>query len=97
MILCSCINLCALQSHGEFLSNTYIIRTAADLKVFTCSYIYLTYMKMSLGNGLALLNKSYDYLGDILSDLILFFYFETTVEHLLLEFIHGNIYINIIS
>ena len=58
----------------------YVVSATADLQILTLTYIYLTYMQMGVGDGIALLYQTYHYIADISTDLIQLLYFETAGE-----------------
>ena len=85
MILGGSINLCAGKRYGEYPSRTYIVGTAADLKLLSRSGINRAHMKMCLGYGLAGKNLSCHYSAYILTDLIFFLHLESAGKKLFLE------------
>ena len=90
------IHLRADQRERVLSAGGNIIRAAADLQCAVGSCIHLTKMEMCSLDRITSLHETYDNITDVVSDLVLLFYLETTGKELLLQFIRGNIDIYII-
>ena len=79
------VNSCADQSCGEFLSCLDVIGAAADLECAVLTAVYGADVQVRVRNGLAGLDQTYYYFGDVLSYFMELFYLEAAGEKLVLQ------------